>query len=95
MSDLEINGIPVWEAETEIDELGTCDDAQMRLAYKGEHISFWKYPDIKRALDIGVDKFVKDVILYETVEKAHVEELERFFTEWVLLIESNTNENWT
>ena len=95
MSDLEINGIPVWEAETEIDELGTCDDAQMRLAYKGEHISFWKYPDIKRALDIGVDKFVKDVILYETVEEAHVNELERFFTEWVLLIESNTNENWT
>lgn len=95
MSEFEINGIPVWEAETELDEFGTCNDAQMRLAYKGEHISFWKYPDIKRALDIGVDKFVKDVILYETVEEAHVQELERFFTEWVILIESNTNENWT
>jgi hypothetical protein len=95
MSDLEIDGIPVWEAETEIDEFGTQHDAQMRLIYKGEYISFWKYPDIKRALDTGVDKFVKDVILYETVKEAHVEELERFFTEWVILIESNTNENWT
>lgn len=95
MNDLEVNGIPVWEAETEIDEVGNRSDAQMRLAYKGEHISFWKYPDIKRALDIGVDNFVKDVILYETVKQAHVEELERFFTEWVILVESNTNENWT
>jgi hypothetical protein len=95
MSDLEINGIPVWEAETEIDEFDNRDTAKLRLVYKGEYITFWNYKDIKQALDFGVDKFVKDVILYETVKESHVEELERFFTEWILLIESNTNENWT
>lgn len=89
-----VNGVPVWEAETEM-EADLIEDVQMKLTYKGQHHSFWTYSDIKKALDFGVDKFVEDLIQYETVTQQNIEELERFFTEWVIIVESNSNENWT
>ena len=84
-----IDGVPVWEADTEL-ETESREDARMALTYKGQHHSFWTYSEIKQALDFGVDKFVENLIQYETVTEQNVQELERFFTEWIVIVESNT-----
>ena len=84
-----IDGVPVWEADTELDS-NICEDARMKLTYKGRLHSFWTYSEIKQALDFGVDKFVENLVQYEKVTPQNVEELERFFTEWIILVERNS-----
>ena len=84
-----IDGVHVWEADTDLEHVTRLEDASMRLVYKGNHYSFWRYYDIKHALETGVGKFVQDLIKFETVEPKFIDELERFFTEWVLTVESS------
>lgn len=88
-NDFIIDGVHVWEADTDLDHVTRLEDASMRLVYKGKHFSFWRYYDIKHALDHGVDKFVNDLIKFEKVDPKFVDELEKFFTEWILTVENN------
>lgn len=88
-SEFIIDGVHVWEADTDLENVSHVKDASMRLIYKGKHFSFWKYDDIKFALEHGVENFVNDLIQFEKVETKFIDELERFFTEWVGTVEAN------
>jgi hypothetical protein len=85
-SDFEINGVPVWEAECEIDEDKLPEDYVLNMAYLRKKYFLWSYSEIQNALDTGVDMFVKQMLPNDAVSPVDVKELETFFIYWTKLV---------
>jgi hypothetical protein len=85
-NEFEINGIPVWEAECEIDEDKKPEDYMLNMAYLRKTYFLWTYGDVQSALDIGVDVFIKKMLPTEDVRPIDIKELETFFIYWTKLV---------
>lgn len=85
-NDFEIDGVPVWEAECEIDEDKTPEDYVLNMAYLRKKYFLWSYTEVQNALNAGVDAFVKEMLPNDNVRSIDIKELETFFIYWTKLV---------
>jgi hypothetical protein len=85
-NDFEIDGVPVWESECEIDEDKQPEDYVLNMAYLRRTYFLWSYGEVQNALDLGVDTFIKKMLPNDDVRPIDVKELETFFIYWIKLV---------